>query len=329
MKQTMNIAAEAATDEPASPPVPSPGLFAPSVSTRLTESLMEPALSAGLDPRPGRAQREDGWTPERIRIFLEALAEYGVVGDAARAAGMSARSAYKLRRSAGGRPFHYAWRAALQHACARIEDEVMSRAIHGCKEVIVRDGQVVGERHRFDNRLTMAVLANLQKQAAAEDGEGHIIRFIAEEFDRYLDIVCAGDAVAANEFIATRANLGAAGHHEEQVIERNDNYQRYGVGLPEEIEIGDLDPEDMESWTEEQAERAERSGMLEALGMIGKRQAKEAEIEEAIKGGWAFRKAGGGVLMWGRPRDKQPPAGEEEGAGDEEGPRDEERSSAS
>ena len=96
MKQTMNIASEAATDEPASPPVPSPGLPAPEVSTRLAKSLMEPALSVGLDPRPGRAQREDGWTPERIRA-IEALAEYGVVGDAARAAGMTARSAYQLR----------------------------------------------------------------------------------------------------------------------------------------------------------------------------------------------------------------------------------------
>ena len=205
----------------------------------------------------------------------------------------------------------------------------MSRAIHGCKEVIVRDGQVVGERHRFDNRLTMAVLANLRKQAAAEEGEDHIVRFIAEEFDRYLDVVCAGDAEAANEFIATRASLGAKGHKEARVLERNDNYRRFGVGLPEEIEISDLDPADMESWTEEQAARAERSGMFEALGKIDRRRAKESEIEEALAGGWAFRMAGGGILMWARPRDKRPRLDEEEEAGGEEDPRDEERSSAS
>ena len=266
MKQTMNIASEAATDEPASPSVPNPGLPAPSVSTRLTESLMEPALSAGLDPRPGRAQREDGWTPERIRIFLTALAQCGVVGAAARAAGMSRQSAYALRASAKGRAFDLAWRAASQIAMQRLRDELVSRAINGYVEVTIRDGQVCEERHRHDNRLGLAMLERLERQAESTHGPDAAVRFVAEEFDQFLDIACSGDAQAAADFVSGRTKLGYGGHDEAEVLVRIENRHRYGVGLPEEIDVSDLDPEDQESWTEEQAERAERSGLLDSSG---------------------------------------------------------------
>jgi len=63
MEQTANISPGAATDEPASP------------ST------------------PRRLQRRDGWTPERIRAFLLALAGGAGVSEAVRAAGMSRQGA--------------------------------------------------------------------------------------------------------------------------------------------------------------------------------------------------------------------------------------------
>src|SRR6187402_1009361 len=164
MEHTTNAPPTAATDEPAVPPTfLAANRPAARVSSRLTESLIEPALDAGRDVRPDRATRVDGWTPDRIRIFLNALAECGVAGDAARAAGMSKQSAYNLRNRTRGRAFHNAWNAAEHLARRRVAGDLMSRALHGCVEIIVRDGQVWGERHRFDNRLTMAVLTRLDQ----------------------------------------------------------------------------------------------------------------------------------------------------------------------
>ncbi|MEP3780313.1 MAG: hypothetical protein ABJM53_02075, partial [Parasphingorhabdus sp.] len=43
-------------------------------------------------------ERHDGWSPDRQVVFLEALARTGNVRAAARYAGLSRESAYKLRR---------------------------------------------------------------------------------------------------------------------------------------------------------------------------------------------------------------------------------------
>jgi hypothetical protein len=46
-----------------------------------------------------RKRRHDGWTPEKQREFVEALADSGSVVGAARAVGLSEQNAYALRRS--------------------------------------------------------------------------------------------------------------------------------------------------------------------------------------------------------------------------------------
>lgn len=63
-------------------------------------------------PVPARARR-DGWTPERQRVFIAALARTGCVGRAAAAAGMSRESAYRLRRREGAARFAAAWDSIL------------------------------------------------------------------------------------------------------------------------------------------------------------------------------------------------------------------------
>jgi len=141
-----------------------------------TASIPETGNRAGITRAPEgaadnphrRTIRADGWTPERIRTFLYKLAETGVVAEAARAAGMSRQSAYALRRRAGGRSFDIGWRVALSCAQRAIDDAFRSRVLHGRVDVIVRDGKVWGERHRHDNRLTMAVLTRLDRFAELE-----------------------------------------------------------------------------------------------------------------------------------------------------------------
>ena len=49
------------------------------------------------DEHPALSCRRDGWTPQRQLAFLDTLARTHCIAKAARAAGMSRESAYRLR----------------------------------------------------------------------------------------------------------------------------------------------------------------------------------------------------------------------------------------
>ena len=151
--------------------------------------LVEPLTPANLDnPHTDTKRlRHDGWTPEKKRRFLERFAECGVVVEACQAAGMSARAAYNLRdRDA---LFAAGWDAASVKARAPLADEAYSRARNGVIERIYKDGLIVAERHRYDNRLTMAVLARLDARIdrAEEKGAPHMAA--VANWESYLDAV--------------------------------------------------------------------------------------------------------------------------------------------
>ena len=105
-------------------------------------------------PRP----RFDGWTPNRQVEFIQALAESGCVVEACRAVGMSQRSAYALRGRADAVSFRNAWDAALDYAMRRLADAVLSRAINGVAVPVFYQGEQVGEKRYFDERLAMFLL---------------------------------------------------------------------------------------------------------------------------------------------------------------------------
>src|SRR3546814_5344716 len=48
-----------------------------------------------------KKRRKDGWSPDKQRAFIEALADSGSVATAAQRVGMSESSAYRLRRAPG------------------------------------------------------------------------------------------------------------------------------------------------------------------------------------------------------------------------------------
>jgi len=82
-------------------------------------SAVPPAeIAALLDfaPVPVRA-RKDGWTPERQRLYVAALAETGHGGKAAAVVEMTPQSACRLRRRPGAAGFARACEAAW--GCAR------------------------------------------------------------------------------------------------------------------------------------------------------------------------------------------------------------------
>lgn len=110
-----------------------------------------------FDPVPVR-YRHDGWTPDRQLAFIEALAGCGCVDEAASAVGMSRNSAYALRRRPDAQAFRLAWDAAMDHAVGRLSDAAMARAINGVAVPVFHNGEQVGERRHFDERLTMFLL---------------------------------------------------------------------------------------------------------------------------------------------------------------------------
>jgi hypothetical protein len=70
-------------------------------------------MSAPDSPKSPKIRR-DGWTAERQLRFLDTLARTRSVTRAARAAGMSRESAYRLRRRKDGALFAAAWDRALE-----------------------------------------------------------------------------------------------------------------------------------------------------------------------------------------------------------------------
>jgi hypothetical protein len=78
----------------------------------------EPAALPDFTPVVLR-HRYDGWTPERQRLYVVALFETGHAGKAARAVGMTAQSAARLRRRPDA--------AGLDRACAAAYDAARRR----------------------------------------------------------------------------------------------------------------------------------------------------------------------------------------------------------
>jgi len=112
---------------------------------------------ARFDPVPVR-HRHDGWTPDRQLEFIGTLADCGCVDQAARTVGMSRNAAYALRRRTDAQAFRLAWDAAADFSVARLSDAAMSRAINGVAVPIFHNGEQVGERRHYDERLTMFML---------------------------------------------------------------------------------------------------------------------------------------------------------------------------
>jgi len=112
-----------------------------------------------FDPAPSASRRHDGWTPERQRDFIAELARIGVVAAAARAAGMSPKSAYALLKRAGAQSgFARAGDAALREGRARALDTAIGRALYGVAVPIFYRGRQVGERRRYNDALLMTAL---------------------------------------------------------------------------------------------------------------------------------------------------------------------------
>jgi hypothetical protein len=118
------------------------------------ESADSPAAFTPVAVKP----RADGWTPQKQRDFIEALAEGGSVEHAARSVGMSRVSAYRLRHRANGADFAAAWDGAMAHIVEKLEHATFERALSGTVKPVFHKGEQVGEVRIWSDTLAMFLL---------------------------------------------------------------------------------------------------------------------------------------------------------------------------
>jgi hypothetical protein len=109
-------------------------------------------------PVPRRCYRHDGWTPERQRAFIEALADTGCVDRAARMVNIAQQNCYALRRAPGAEEFRRAWDAALDFRARPRKDAAFERAMKGELVPVFSGGRLMGFRRRKNDALLMFIL---------------------------------------------------------------------------------------------------------------------------------------------------------------------------
>lgn len=146
------------SDEPhPSAPAPRDSAALPATQPELDDNGYNPA---DYDWIPvARRPRVGGWTAEKQRAFIQALAATASVTQAALSVNMSPRSCYDLRNAPDGANFAAAWDTAVRQAAFQLADRLLERAIDGVEEpVFDRKGNRVGVRVKYNDRLGMFLL---------------------------------------------------------------------------------------------------------------------------------------------------------------------------
>jgi hypothetical protein len=113
-----------------------------------------------------RGYRRDGFTPDRKKTFVAALAEVGTIADACRRAGISGTSFYRHEKKDPA--FRSQCEAARAKASAHLDVLAWERGVTGIEEPLIAGGKVVGTRRRRSDSIFRLIL-----QAADPDKYGH------------------------------------------------------------------------------------------------------------------------------------------------------------
>jgi hypothetical protein len=136
------------------------------VSRKALRRSVPPGELPDFAPVPRKCPRHDGWTPERQRAFIAALADTGCVGIAARMVNMSQPSVYQLRRQPGATSFRAAMDAAQTLGLQPVKDEAFDRAMNGQLVPVFVGGKLMGFRRVKNDRLLMFILRHYGQDAA-------------------------------------------------------------------------------------------------------------------------------------------------------------------
>jgi len=152
--------------------------------------------AADLEP-PAPPARQPRWTGAKMAEFLRELAATHSVSAAAQAVGMSRQSAYRLRTRLRGKAFDRAWDAALVHVFESLAHVALERAVNGVEVPVFHRGEQVGTYRKFDERLTVALLA-LAAQAGYMPMLGsrqYVVDERAGQFGRLLADIAASEDI--------------------------------------------------------------------------------------------------------------------------------------
>ena len=112
--------------------------------------------------------RHNGWTAARQRTFLVALAETGSISLACTEAGISARSAYRLRARPEATAFADAWEQALKLATLRLVTIAFERATRGAVREHWKNGELIAETRTPSDRMLTFIFNKLLSSGAAD-----------------------------------------------------------------------------------------------------------------------------------------------------------------
>ena len=124
-------------------------------------------------PAPPRDPALQGPAPQSLIAALSAFtAATACVTEAAASVGLSATSAYNLRRRPEAHAFRHAWDAAIDCGMRRLVDAALARAVHGVPVPIFYKGEQVGERREYPERLAMFLMRAHDPPRFAAAGSG-------------------------------------------------------------------------------------------------------------------------------------------------------------
>lgn len=146
-------------------------------------------------PSPKQA-RHDSWSLATQAAFLRALSATHSVSEAAKSVGKSRQSAYRLRSRLKGQPFDLAWEVAFHHSYDVLAHAALERALNGVEVPVYYRGELVDTYRRFDERLTVALLARFTPGGNPGFGRlGPMAERHARDFESLLAKVEQGEAV--------------------------------------------------------------------------------------------------------------------------------------
>ncbi|MCF2513496.1 hypothetical protein LVY65_00215 [Sphingomonas sp. G124] len=131
--------------------------------TEFEPEFDDPTKHIPFTPVPRLRARRRGWSEGRQRAFIFALSRCGSVARAARAVGMSPRSAYQLLYAPGADDFARAWDMAIDQGVARVRADALQRALGGAFVPVFRRGKLVRVEHRRSDALAIALLGGQDK----------------------------------------------------------------------------------------------------------------------------------------------------------------------
>ncbi|MBE1527849.1 hypothetical protein GGC65_002305 [Sphingopyxis sp. OAS728] len=156
-----------------------------------------------------RKYRHDGWTPERQKAFIGALADTGSVSRAAAMVNMAQANCYTLRRAPGAESFRRAWEAALDFGVARLKDIAFERAIDGYLVPVFVAGKLMGFRRRHNDALLMFCLRHYGQDAG---GKRTTINYFSTRAGAVAVASGGGaGAMGVSTSLDTNGNVGAGG----------------------------------------------------------------------------------------------------------------------